>query len=94
MPKRIKKPLLPPVMRRDWLRRFEEDGLPASEIARSDHYDVRTVRKQIELMLQEREGRETRLLVLRQALERHYADLVSFAEKLDSEMTQSICPRR
>lgn len=89
MPKRIKKALVTPAMRRDWLKRLEEDGLPASEIARSDHYDVRTVRKQIELMQQEREGRETRLLVLRQALERHYTDLVSFAEKLDLEMTQS-----
>ena len=92
MPKRIKKALVTPAMRRDWLRRFEEDGLPTSEIARLDGYDMRTVRKQIELMQQEREGRETRLLVLRQALERHYADLVSFAEKLDPEIMKSSVP--
>ena len=92
MPKRIKKPLVTPAKRRDWLRRFEEDGQPASEIARVDHYDVRTVRKQIEMIQQEREGRETRVLVLRQALERHFADLVSFAEKLDSGIIKSYLP--
>ncbi|MFC1930267.1 hypothetical protein ACFLW6_05405, partial [Chloroflexota bacterium] len=41
--------------------------------------DVRTVRKQIDLAKQEREAREARSVVLRNALERHYDDLRKFA---------------
>lgn len=92
MTKRIKKPLVKPAMQRDWLKRFEEEGQSAAEIAKADRYDVRTVRKQIELARQEREGREARFVVLRQALEKHYADLISFAEKLDSGMINSSLP--
>ena len=84
-----KRPLVEPAKRREWFKRFEEDGESAAEIARSVGYDVRTVRKQIELMRQERESREARFTVLRQALEKHYADLISFAEKLDSGILQS-----
>lgn len=92
MTKRIKKPPVKPAVRRDWFRRLEEEGQSAAEIARADRYDVRTVRKQTELVRQEREAREARSIVLRQALERHYADLVSFAEHLDSRMIQSFLP--
>lgn len=92
MPKRIKKPPVKPAKCRDWFRRLEEEGQSAAEIARADHYDVRTVRKQTELVRQERERREARSIVLRQALERHYADLVSFAEHLDSRMIKSSLP--
>jgi uncharacterized protein (UPF0335 family) len=92
MPKRKKKPLVKPIMRRDWFRRFEEEGQPAADIAKADGYDVRTVRKQIELARQEREGREARFVVLRQALVKHYLDLISFVEKLDSGMIHSSLP--
>ena len=92
MPKRIKKPLVTPAMRKEWLRRYEEDGQSAARIAETDKYDVRTVRKQIELMRQEREAREARFIVIRQALEKHYADLLFFAEKLDSGIIQSRLP--
>lgn len=84
-----KRPLVEPAKRREWFKRFEENGQSAAEIARSVGYDVRTVRKQIEMTRQEREGREARSIVIRQALEKHYADLISFAEKLDSGITQS-----
>jgi hypothetical protein len=40
----------------------------------------------IEQAKQEKEVREARLLVLRNALERHYADFTGFAEKLDAEI--------
>ena len=86
MPKRIKKPLVKPETRRQWLRRFEEDGESPPQIAKADGYDVRTVRKQIEMAKQEREAREARSVVLRQALEKHYADLVAFAQKLDHDL--------
>jgi hypothetical protein len=92
MPKRIKKQLVTPAMRRDWLKRFEEDGQSMVEIKEIDHYDIRTIRKQIEEARQERESREARSYVVRQALEKHYADLLALAEKLDSEIIHSALP--
>ncbi|MCX6675978.1 MAG: hypothetical protein NTW84_06145, partial [Methanothrix sp.] len=52
-----------------------------------DGFDVRTVRTHIDLAKQEREGKEARTMVLRNALERHYSDLCEYAEKL-SVLTQ------
>ena len=86
MLRRIKKPAVRPELRRDWLRRHEEAGESPPEIAKADGYDVRTVRKQIDIERQERERREARSIVLRQALEKHYADLCTFAQKLDSHI--------
>ena len=88
--KRIKKAAVSPEISRQWLRRFEEYGESPPQIARADHYDVRTVRKQIESARQEREAREARSLVLRQALEHHYADLVVFAQKVDHALSDPV----
>jgi len=87
MAKRTRKPPIKPEVRRDWLRRNEENGESPPQIAAKDKYDVRTVRKQIDLTKQEREAREARSVVLRNALERHYDDLRKFAEKLNSEIS-------
>jgi len=87
MAKRTRKPPIKPEVRRDWLRRNEENGETPPQIAAKDRYDVRTVRKQIDLAKQEREAREARSVVLRNALERHYDDLRKFAEKLNSEIS-------
>jgi hypothetical protein len=87
MAKRTRKPPVKPEVRRDWLRRNEEDGESPPQIATTDGYDVRTVRKQIETVKQEREAREARSLVLRNALERHYDDLRNLAEKLNSRIS-------
>ena len=89
MLKRIKRPLVKPSERREWLRRLEEEGQSVSELAKTVGFDVRTVKKQIEMAHQERENREARFYVLRQALEKHFADLISLAEKLDSGIAQS-----
>jgi hypothetical protein len=83
---RIKKPVVRPELRRQWLHRYEEVGESPPEIAKADGYDTRTVRAQIDFERQERERREARSIVLRQALEKHYADLCSFAQKLDSHV--------
>jgi len=85
--KRTKKPAVKPQLAREWLRRHEEDGESPPQIAQADHYDVRTVRKQIEFAHQERERREARSIVLRQALELHYADLCAFAQRLAAQLT-------
>ena len=84
---RIKKPAVRPELRRDWLRRHEEEGQSPPEIAEMDGYDVRTVRKQIEIERQDRERREARSIVLRRALEMHYTDICVFVQKLDSHIT-------
>ena len=87
MAKRTRKPPVKPEVRRDWLRRNEDDGESPPQIAAKDTFDVRTVRKQIDLAKQEREAREARSVVLRNALERHYDDMCKFAEKLSSEIS-------
>lgn len=87
MTRRVKKSAVRPELRREWLRRHEEEGESPPEIAKADGYDVRTVRKQLEIERQERERREARSIVLRQALEKHYADICLFAQKLDSHVT-------
>jgi len=85
MTKRKKKAPVSPEKRREWLRRHEEGGESPPQIAQTDGYDVRTVRRQIEIERQERERREARSMVLRRALEQHYTDLCTFAQKLDYE---------
>jgi hypothetical protein len=86
MTKRIKKPAVKPELRRMWLRRNEEEGESPPQIAAKDGYDVRTVRKQIEMAKQEREAREARSIVLRNALEEHYRDLCKYAEFLNNSI--------
>jgi hypothetical protein len=86
MTRRIKKPPVLPEQRQDWLRRSEEGGTSPPKIAEADGFDVRTVRKHIEIAKQEKEVREARSIVLRNALERHYEDLCNFAQKLDAQV--------
>jgi len=88
MGRRSRKPPVKPDVRRAWLRRYEEDGESPPQIAAADSFDVRTVRKQIELARQEREVREARSTVLRNAVESHYRDLCKLAEELDTEIKQ------
>lgn len=89
MVKRIKKPPVLPEQRLDWLRRSEE-GESTPKIAEKDDYDVRTVRRHIELAKQQREVKDARAVVLRNALERHYKDLCSFAERLDPTIAKNV----
>jgi hypothetical protein len=86
-----KKPLVKPSMRLEWLRRLEE-GEPLYKLAKSVDFDVRTVKKQTEMAIEEREGHEARIGVLRQALEKHYADLLTLVDRLDSSVIQSSLP--
>jgi len=86
MAKRIKKPVVRPEKRREWLERYESGGESPPSIAEKDKFDVRTVRKQIEKAKEEREAREARAAVVRGALEEHYRDIVEFVEGLDAEV--------
>ncbi len=93
MPRGRRKPAVRPELARQWLRRYEEDGESPPQIASADGYDVRTVRKQLDNMRLERESREARQSVLRQALEKHYVDLCAFAEKLKIDTSGNVPSR-
>ena len=93
MNKRIKKPPITPEQRRDWLKRHDQGEKPP-KIADTDDVDVRTVRLHLNKALEEREIKEARTTVLRNALELHFADLCNYATRLDSEIRdlRSISP--
>ncbi len=82
-----KKPTVKPEQRQEWLRR-RQDGESPPKIAKKDGYDVRTVRKYLELAGQEKEMNEARASVLRNALERHYQDLCDHAKRLGGEKSE------
>lgn len=88
MARPFKKLSVTPEMRRKWLQRHDGGESPP-QIARGEGYDVRTVRKQLELARQERESRETRSLVLRDAMEAHYADLCKRAAQIESALNRN-----
>lgn len=81
-----RKPPIEPGKRREWFRRYEEDGQSIAFIAKDTGYDIRTIRKQIDIERQERERKETRHTVLRNALEKHYGDLCGFAKKINGRL--------
>ena len=83
MTKRGRKPGIDPKQGREWLRRCELGESP-QRIAKTDSFDLRTVRKHIEMAKQEMEVKEARSMVLRNALEEHYRDLCNHAEKLSA----------
>jgi hypothetical protein len=87
----------PPVevsKRFEWLRLVEEEHKTVPGIAKEEGFDVRTIRKNIQWARDERERREARVNIFRQAQQDHYSDLVSFVDKLDSEINRekSISP--
>ncbi len=88
MPK-AKKPSVTPDRRRDWLHRFEVEAESPPAIAKKDSYDVRTIRKQIELARQERDVREAKLMVLRDAMVNHYKDLCNLAGNINLEVEKN-----
>ncbi|MCX6006853.1 MAG: hypothetical protein NTZ34_06290 [Chloroflexi bacterium] len=85
MKKGAKQPRVTYARAMDWLKRSELDENP-TEISKTDGYDARTVRNQIALMKKERDEREVRQGVLRDALIKHFADICSFARKLEKKI--------
>jgi hypothetical protein len=80
---RGKKPAVDYLKRHDWLEQYRRGSSPPT-IAKKDGYDVRTVRKNLDIAQQELEGSEARTMVYRDALQKHYGDLCSFTEKVDA----------
>jgi len=86
-----KQPRVTHVKAMEWLGRAESGELP-TDIAKKDGYDPRTVRNQIALTKKEHDEREARQAVLRNALTRHFADICSFAKKLERKITSMTEP--
>jgi hypothetical protein len=82
---RGKKPSVDYEKRLDWLNRSLRGETPPM-IARKDWFDVRTVRKNIALAKEEADVAKARTMVFHDVLEKHYADICSFAEVLDSSV--------
>lgn len=79
-------PAIKPEKRVEWLKRSEL-GETAPQIAEADSVDVRTVRKHVELARMERDVKEARSAVLRDALEAHYRDLLDTVRDIQSRIT-------
>lgn len=85
MARRIKKPPVKPETRLEWLDRIEKGETPP-QIAERDQFDVRTVRKHVELARLERDVQQARSEVLRNALESHYRDLLETARNIENQV--------
>ncbi len=85
MAKRIKKAIVRPEQQQSWLKRYGS-GESILDIANSEGYDKRTVKRHVEAGQQERERLNARVTVLKDALERHYMDLCNFAQKIETEV--------
>lgn len=86
MAKRTKKPPVKPETRREWLDRVDKGETPP-QIAERDEFDVRTVRKHVELARLERDVQQARSAVLRDALESHYRDLIETARNIENQVS-------
>ena len=86
MSPRQRKSFVKPETRREWLEQ-SEDGHSPPEIAKAEGVDPRTVRKHISIAMHEKETKDARSTVLRNALERHYDQLCRCAERLVQQTT-------
>jgi len=68
-------------LRREWLEKYEA-GQSVFKLSVEYQRDPRTVKHHIERALREREAKEARVIVIRDALMRHHARLISYAERL------------
>ncbi len=80
------RPRVDPDLAREWLSRLEEKDDTPKRIATETGYDVRTVRKYIEIARRDRNIKEVTAVVWRDAVEGHYKDLCSLAEKIENEV--------
>jgi hypothetical protein len=81
MGKHYKKSIVYPEKAREWLSRYES-GEALKAIALKDHFDIRTVKRQVEEAISDRDIKAVRQTVLRSALEQHFNDFVELAEKI------------
>jgi len=87
MAKRTKKPPVKPEKRLEWLHRVEKEGETLTHIAESDDFDLRTVRKHIEIARLERDVQKARSEVLRDVLVDHYRDLLDTVRNIEKQIS-------
>lgn len=75
----------------DWLRR-NQMGDSIAKIAKDEKFDVRTVKKYVDQADERYEGAQARTLVLKNALELHFKDLIDLVKKLDKLVTSDRSP--
>lgn len=83
------RPRVDPDLAREWLSRLEEKDDTPKGIAEETGYDVRTVRKYIEIARRDRNIKQAAAIVWRDAVAGHYKDLCSFADKIGSEVNSN-----
>jgi hypothetical protein len=86
MQKRIKKPPVKPETRLEWLVRIEHGETPP-QISATDSFDVRTVRKHVELARLERDVQRARTEVMRDALVAHFRDLLETVRNIEKQIS-------
>ena len=69
--------------KREWLEAYER-GTPEAAIAGTDHCDVRTIKKGIDEARRERDVSLARADLLKEALHKHNADLMSLLKQLEN----------
>lgn len=84
--KRGRKPAVNYDKRHEWLKRHRHGESPPA-IADKDGFDVRTVRSNINIARQEEEMGEAKTIIYRDALQSHYSDLCTIAERLADAVT-------
>ena len=72
----------------EWLRRVE-NGESIKEVGKSDNFVERTVKKYVEQATERQETTQARTMVYKDALEKHFKDLLSMARKLDQAVSSS-----
>ena len=82
--KRTRKPPISAEKRAEWLKRHERNGETSPQIANEDDADVRTVRKHLDLARRERDMREARTTLLRDALKDHYHDIHAVIKQIEN----------
>ena len=78
---RVKKTEISSQLRQEWLQKHLS-GQSIFKLSVEYERDPRTIKHHIERALREKEAREARLIVMKDALQKHHAKLISYAEKL------------
>ncbi len=85
MPGKLR-PRVDPNLAEEWRYRIDEKGDTYKGMASKIGYDVRTIRKYVDLARRERNAKEAAAMVWRGAIESHYRDLCKLVERIEDEV--------
>ena len=78
---RKKKSEIDSQLRREWLEKHQA-GQSIFKLSVEYQRDTRTIKHHVETALREKEAKEARVIVIRDALQNHHAKLISYTERL------------